>query len=108
MNKEERKTYNKALTYHYLKQQDNGDEVVEEMDRRLGKAIKKDDDSGDVRVIEEDSINEPEKMRANRTLTAKYDNRTWMQRANIIFLFLHPQIGKRNTHTTAELTGVME
>jgi hypothetical protein len=33
---------------------------------------------------------------------------TWLQRANIIFLLLHPQVGNRNTHRTAKLTGVQE
>jgi hypothetical protein len=72
MNKDERKTFNKALTYHYLKQQGNGDELVEEMDRRLVKCITKDEDLADVGVIQQDSINEPETMSANHTLTAKY------------------------------------
>jgi len=35
------------------------------------------------------------------------NNTTWLQWANnIIFLFLHPQIGNRDTHRTVELTGV--
>jgi hypothetical protein len=49
-----------------------------------------------------------EKVTACHSLCATYNNRAWLQRASIIFFFLHPQVGNRNTHRTAELTGVQE
>jgi len=42
------------------------------------------------------------------SLSIKLVDRTWIQWANIIFLFLHPWIGKQNTEITAELAGVNE
>jgi hypothetical protein len=47
-------------------------------------------------------------MAAVRTLTYKYDQRSWKQRATIIFLFLHPQIRNKNSKDVASLTGVNE
>ena len=44
MNKEERKQLNKALTYHYLKEQADGDDIAEEMEMRLGRAVDKGSD----------------------------------------------------------------
>jgi len=44
MNKEERKQLNKALTYHYLKEQADGDDIVKEMEMRLERALDKGSD----------------------------------------------------------------
>jgi hypothetical protein len=46
-----------------------------------------DEDLADVGEIQQDSIKEPETMRAKCTLMAKYKNRTWMQCANISFFY---------------------
>jgi hypothetical protein len=107
LNKADRKKLNKALTYHYLKEQADGDDIATEMERRLEKAVDKQDESFFSAGISGNFFNEKdEKVTDCRSLSATYSKRTWLQRANIIFLFLHPQVGNRNTHRTAELTGV--
>jgi hypothetical protein len=40
------------------------------------------------------------------SLTVKNILRTWIQRAYIIFIFLHPQMGKRDLDYTCKLNGV--
>jgi hypothetical protein len=107
LNKADRKKLNKALTYHYLKEQADGDDIATEMERRLEKAVDKQDESFFSAGISGNFFNEKdEKVTDCRSLSATYSKRTWLQHANIIFLFLHPQVGNRNTHRTAELTGV--
>jgi hypothetical protein len=52
----------------------------------------------DVRVTKDEYKEEKaEKMSTNHTSSSTHDRHSWMQQANIIFLFLHPQIGKMNT-----------
>jgi hypothetical protein len=41
LNKEDRKKLNKALTYHYIKEQADGDDTAKEMEKRLEKAVDK-------------------------------------------------------------------
>jgi hypothetical protein len=109
MNKDERKQLNKALTYHYLKEQADGDDIAEEMEMRLGRAVDKGSDPVCSNGVSENLNPETVKtVTACRSLCAKYKSRTWLQRSNIIFLFLHPQVGNRNIRTTADLTGVKE
>ena len=109
MNKDESKHLNKALTYHYLKEQADGDDIAEEMEMRLGRAVDKGSDPVCSNGVSENLNPETVKtVTACRSLCAKYKSRTWLQRSNIIFLFLHPQVGNRNTRTTADLTGVKE
>jgi hypothetical protein len=109
MNKEEQKQYNVALTYHYLKEQDPADEVAMEMDKRLENVVDKDDVAQDSVVSDDDSCSATsEKMSSTRTLSRKYVGCTWKQRAVIIFIFLHPEIGRRSHEVTCFLTGVKE
>jgi hypothetical protein len=44
MNKEDRKKYNTALTYHYLREQDNGEELAADLEKKLEKALDKETD----------------------------------------------------------------
>jgi hypothetical protein len=109
MNKEEQKQYNVALTYHYLKEQDPADEVAMEMDKRLENVVDKDDVAQDSVVSDDDSCSATsEKMSSTRTLSRKYVGCTWKQRAVIIFIFLHPEIGRRSHEVTCFLTGVKD
>jgi len=41
-------------------------------------------------------------------VTYKYDKRSWLQRATLIFLYLHPKIGKKNANYMSNLLGVNE
>jgi hypothetical protein len=40
MNKEDRKKYNSALTYHYLREQDNGEELAADMKKKAGESTR--------------------------------------------------------------------
>jgi len=109
MNKEEKKKLSKALTYHYLKEQADGDDIANEMEMRLEQAVDKGCGPLSSKVLSENVNSKTvEKVTACRSLLSTYYNRTWLQRSNIIFLFLHPQVGNRNLNTTASLTGVNE
>jgi len=93
MSKEERKQYNQPLTYHYLKQQDCVDEVAELLEERLKKASSDMDDLNDVGIVENEPEEKPsESVAVVRSYSSKHEHRTWLQRANIIFLFLHTRI----------------
>ena len=109
MNKEEKKKLSKALTYHYLKEQADGDDIANEMEMRLEQAVDKGCGPLSSKVLSENVNSKAvEKVTACRSLLSTFYNRTWLQRSNIIFLFLHPQVGNRNLNTTASLTGVNE
>jgi hypothetical protein len=96
MNKEERKEYTKALTYHYLKQQEDGAEVTEMMNERLKKCSTTMHDNDDVEVTPKPDVAlQPETIAGVRSYLSKHEHRTWLQRAHIIFLYLHPCIGKK-------------
>jgi hypothetical protein len=71
MNKEDRKKYNTALTYHYLREQDNGEELA----CAPGVSV----------TNVTDIFNE--KMPSTRALSAKYVGRTWKQRALLSLFF---------------------
>jgi hypothetical protein len=45
---------------------------------------------------------------AVQTVMYKYDKRSWLQRATLIFLYLHPKIGKKNANYMSNLLGVNE
>ncbi len=109
MNKDERKKLNIALTYHYIKVQSDGDDVAQEMEKKLEKAACKEEDEAVSSSSMDMSIDteQPRKSMC-RVLTATYNKRDWLMRANIIFLHLHPKIGNKDTRRTAELTGVQE
>jgi len=66
------------------------------------------DNSIDVGVACIQERDKHEVMTSCHSLYRNIVNHSWIQRANIIFLFLHPWIGKQNTGITAELTGVNE
>jgi hypothetical protein len=89
MNKEEKKQYNKALTYHYLKQQDQDDKLAEEMEHRLEKPINKTKEIAEKMNVTEEDLDlgvtkdeykeeKAEKMSKNRTLSSTYDRCTWI------------------------------
>jgi len=90
MNKEDRKKYNQALTYHYLKEQENGDDLAQMMKDRLDKATADRDDSIDIGVVQVESQEHvcSEALASTRSLSCKKEHRSWIQRAYIIFLFL--------------------
>lgn len=110
MNKECWKKYNQVLTYHYLKEQENGDELAQMMKDRLDKATADRDDSIDVGVIQVENQEHvcSEALASTRSLSCQKAQRSWLQRANIIFLFLHPRIGQKNLAITSALSGVNE
>jgi hypothetical protein len=37
-----------------------------------------------------------------------YDQRNWLHRATIIFIYIHPKIGAKNAAETAAFTGMKE
>jgi len=78
LNKDEWKQYNKALTYHHLKEQENGAEVAEEMGKRLETAVKKDDDSSDLSLVSSNESNDGtgERIASLRTLSTTKVGRT--------------------------------
>lgn len=67
----------------------------------------KDIDTG-VRTSSDAEVHAERKVSKSRRLTDSYDNRNWLQRAKIVFLFLHPKIGAKNSADTAAFTGVNE
>lgn len=108
MTKDERKDYNKALTYHYLKCQESGDEVAQMMEKRLEKSFGDMDDTKDIK-FNSASADLPilaEKVASVASYSSKQEHRTWLQRSHIIFLHLHPRIGRKCIATTSDLTGV--
>lgn len=120
LNKTERKQLNEAKTFHYLKNCDDGKRVNAEMTARLQDAEQKEEalalklncnvkdiDTG-VRTSSDAEVHAERKVSKSRRLTDSYDNRNWLQRAKIVFLFLHPKIGAKNSADTAAFTGVNE
>jgi len=120
LSKIERKKLNEALTFHYLKNCDDGVKVNMEMAKRLEEAQQKeaalaaelniDVNNLDIGVSAHSAtVIVPETdMTRTRRLTDFYDRRSWLQRATIIFLFLHPKIGAENSADTSAFTGVKE
>jgi hypothetical protein len=120
MNKQERKQHNKNITYEYLKKANTGGQLAEKMAKKLEEAecrdakiateLKIDVSEMDLEVghCKKRETNIDTDMSTSRTLTYKYDRRSWKQRATIVFLYLHPQIGNNNVKDTAALTGVNE
>jgi hypothetical protein len=96
--------------YHYLKEQDTADEAAQEIANRLDKAANKDDVVANFPPVsgDDDCMETNAKMSSTRALSSTYVGRTWKQCAIIIFIFLHPSIGKRNLELTCLLTGVKE
>jgi hypothetical protein len=75
MTKDERKDFNKALTYHYLKQQENGDEVAQIMEKRLKKCVTDTDDSKEVKLTAPADVSlPPEKVSGVRSYSSKQDH----------------------------------
>lgn len=120
LNKEERKKLHEALTYHYLKNGDQGTKVCQDMAERLEQAEKKeaaiaaalqvdvkDLDTGVSAPKSIEAITDTQMTRSIR-VTDHYDRRNWLQRAKIVFIFLHPNIGAKHSADTAAFTGVKE
>jgi hypothetical protein len=78
MKKEDRIKFSRALTYHYIKQQNNGNELLDEMEKRLENVAKKDDsvDVGVARIVGEEKH---EVMTSYHSLTRKLVDRSWIQ-----------------------------
>jgi hypothetical protein len=111
MNKEGQKKCNQALTYHYLKEQENGgNDLAQMMKDRLDKATPDRDDSINIGVLQVESQEHvcSEALASTRSLSCKKEQRSWLQHANIIFLFLHPRIAQKNLAITSALSGVNE
>jgi hypothetical protein len=110
MNIEDRKKYNQALMYHYLKEQENGDDLAQMMKDRLDKATTERDDSIDIGVLQVESQEHvcSEALASTCSLSCKKEQRSWLQCANIVSLFLHPRIGQKNLAITSALSGVNE
>jgi hypothetical protein len=110
MDKEDQKKCNQVLTYHYLKEQENGDDLAQMMKDRLDKATTDRDDSMDIAALQVENQEHvcSEALASTRSLSCKKEQRSWLQRANIIFLFLHPRIGQKNLAITSALSGVDE
>jgi hypothetical protein len=79
MKKGEHKEYNKALTYHYLIEQDNGAEVAEQMGIRLETALTKDDNSFVMSAVSSNDHNNDttEKIESLCTVTTSKVGRTY-------------------------------
>jgi len=118
LNKEERKQLNEALTFEYLKNSDQGVRLASEMSEKLERAKRKEEvlaatlsipvEELDVGVTMPDAIKMDcdTKMTKNRTLSITNENRSWLQRAKIVFIHLHPKIGGRIAKDTAALSSV--
>jgi hypothetical protein len=101
LNKEERKQLNEALTFEYLKNSDQGVRLASEMSEKLERAKRKEEvlaatlsipvEELDVGVTMPDAIKMDcdTKMTKNRTLSITNENRSWPQRAKIVFIHLH-------------------
>jgi len=120
MNKDERKMFNKEVTLDYLKQADKGQHVAEVMASKLEAAqlrdaeiaAKLDVDVHDMDLAVHKDAQKPQcidtAVTAVRTVTYKYDKRSWLQRATLIFLYLHPKFGKKNANYMSNILGVNE
>ncbi len=108
-NEQERtKEIQHSMTYHYLKEQDTTDKVAMEMEKQLENAVDKDDVAKDLVESDVESCSVTgEKMSSACTLSRKYVGFTWKQRVVIIFIFLHPEIGRRSHEVTC-LSAVWE
>ncbi len=97
--KEEHKQLNQSLTFQYLKNSDKGLHVASEMSAKLEQAKQKEVDLADASLnipVEEldvgitmpDAIEKAHKesMSQCRTLPIKNENRSWLQRAKIIYI----------------------
>ncbi len=120
LNKVERKKLNEALTYHYLKTCDDGEKLNATMAVRLEKAQQKEAELAaklnvdvqdlDVGITSKSTMVNilPTQVSNFRRISDSYDRRNWLQRAAVVFLFLHPQIGAKSSADTASFTGVNE
>jgi hypothetical protein len=120
LSKIERKKLNEALTFHYLKNFDDGVKVNMEMAKRLEEAQQKEAALAAELNIDVNDLDigvsacsamviVPETdMTRSRRVTDFYDQRSWLQRATIIFLFLHPKIGAETSADASAFTGVKE
>jgi hypothetical protein len=107
LSKIERKELNEARTLHYLKHSDQGTKLAAAMKQKLEEAPDKDLDVG-VAAPNCVMVSTDTQMARSRSVTDTYDRRNWLQRAAIIFIYLHPKIGAKNTADTAAFTGVKE
>ncbi len=73
----------------------------------LGSVDVKDLDTGVSAPKFIEAITDTQMTRSIR-VTDHYDRRNWLQRAKIVFIFLHPNIGAKHSADTAAFTGVKE
>jgi hypothetical protein len=77
------------------------------MKQKLEEAPDKDLDVG-VTAPNCTMVNTDTQMARALRVTDSYDRRNWLQRATIIFIYLHPKIGAKNAADTAAFTGMKE
>jgi len=107
LSKIEWKELTEAKTLHYLKNSDQGAKLAVAMSKKLEEAPDKEVDVG-VTVPNSTTVNTDSQMSQLLRVSDKYDRRNWLQRATIVFIFLHPKIGAKNSADTAAFTGVKE
>lgn len=107
LSKIEWKELTKARTLHYLKNLDQGAKLAAVMRKKLEEPPDKELDVG-VIVPNCTTVNSDSQMTQALRVTAKYDQRNCLQRATLVFIFLHPKIGAKKAADTAAFTGMKE
>ncbi len=120
LNKEEQKKLHEALTYHYLKNCNQGTKLSQDMFERLEEVEMKeaaitatlnvdvkDLDTGVTAPKSMEAITDTQMTRSVR-VTDHYDQRNWLQRAKIVYIYLQPNIGANHSADTAAFTGIKE
>jgi len=103
LSKIEQKELTEAKTLHYLKNSDQGAKLAAAMSKKLEEAPDKEVDVG-VTVPNSTTVNTDSQMSQSLRVSDKYDRRNWLQRATIVFIFLHPKIGAKNSADTVFMT----
>lgn len=118
VSKVERKEKHAKITAAYLGRMSTVNKKAFELGEQLAVARQKALELAEERQIQVEELDLPvhrkigdrddavAKMSKSRSLTPKYCHRTWTQRAYIIYMHLHPQIGAMDVGFTTQLTGV--
>ena len=108
MNKGECREYNKVLTYHYLKEQDNGAEVKEQMEKRHETALTK-------MTIHRSCLQWVIVMLTTTLEKKLHHFAQSLLKLNVLgsnvqflFLFIYPKISQKNLEVACSLAGVKE
>jgi hypothetical protein len=86
---------------------DQGAKLAAAMRKKLEEAPDKEVDVG-VTVPNCTTVNTDSQVTQALRVSDKCDQRNWLQRAAIVFIFLHLKIGAKNAADTAAFTGVKE